>query len=130
MKAITSFITFSLIAALLAACADQQTAVTTAALSVPMATVNTGNAETVNEYPATIEGEAEVEIRPQVGGTLEKIFVDEGAYVSAGQPLFKINDQVYRERVNNANAELSAAQAAVTAAQVEVNKIHHSCRTR
>jgi len=123
MKAITSFITFSLIAALLAACAHQQTAVTTAALSVPMATVNSGNAETVNEYPATIEGEAEVEIRPQVGGTLEKIFVDEGAYVSAGQPLFKINDQVYRERVNNANAELSAAQAAVASAQVEVNKI-------
>lgn len=123
MKAITSFITFSLIAALLAACAHQQTAVTTAAVSVPMATVNSGNAETVNEYPATIEGEAEVEIRPQVGGTLEKIFVDEGAYVSAGQPLFKINDQVYRERVNNANAELSAAQAAVASAQVEVNKI-------
>jgi len=123
MKNITSFITFSLIAVLLAACANQTQTAAVSALSLPLATVTTANAATTSEYPATIEGEAEVEIRPQVGGILEKIFVDEGTYVNAGQPLFKINDQVYRERVNNAAAELTAAQAAAANAQLEVSKV-------
>jgi membrane fusion protein (multidrug efflux system) len=123
MKKIT-FSTIILSLILFAACSPgAQTGTGAAALSLPVATVSTATAETFNEYPATIEGESEVEIRPQVGGILEKIFVDEGAYVAAGQSLFKINDRVYREQLNKANAELLAAQAAADNAQLEVNKL-------
>ncbi|UOE47864.1 efflux RND transporter periplasmic adaptor subunit [Mucilaginibacter sp. SMC90] len=122
MKTITSIFTI-LAAALLAACSPAEQASTNDAISLPVATVTTSNAETVNEYPTAIEGSAEVEIRPQVSGILEKIFIDEGAYVSAGQPLFKINDRVYKEQYNNAGAELLAAKAAAANAQLEVNKL-------
>ena len=52
-----------------------------------------------------------VEISPQVDGYLQKMYVDEGAYVKAGQLLFKINDAPYVEQLNNAKANLQSAQA-------------------
>ncbi len=53
------------------------------------------NTTTDAEYPAAIQGTVDVEIRPQVSGNLERVFVDEGAYVSKGQTLFKINERPY-----------------------------------
>jgi membrane fusion protein (multidrug efflux system) len=64
-----------------------------------------------------------VEIRPQVSGSLDKVFVDEGAFVSAGQPLFKINDQPYRAQLNNALASLHAAEGALINSQLEIDKL-------
>src|SRR5436305_8126338 len=58
---------------------------------LPVIAVTTAPATTYQEFPASLEGKVNVEIRPQVKGYLEKIYVDEGAYVNAGQPLFKIN---------------------------------------
>ena len=86
-------------------------------------TIAAGNATTQNEYTAALEGKVNVEIRPQVEGYLEKVYVDEGAYVKAGQPLFKINDHPYREQMNNAKASLNAAEAAILNAQLEVDKL-------
>jgi membrane fusion protein (multidrug efflux system) len=91
--------------------------------SLPVAQVSAGNQTTYQEYPASIEGTVNVEIRPQVDGTLDKVFIDEGAYVSKGQPLFKINDRPYREQLNNAMAGLHAAEGAVLNAQLEVDKL-------
>lgn len=91
--------------------------------SLPVATISAGDDTTYQEYPASLEGATNVEIRPQVGGTLEKVFVDEGAFVSAGQPLFKINDLPYQSQLNNAQAALHAAEAAQTTAQLEVEKL-------
>src|SRR5687767_5221241 len=53
-------------------------------------------ATTWQEYSASLEGKTNVEIRPQVDGYIERIYVEEGAYVKAGQPLFKINDRPYQ----------------------------------
>jgi len=72
--------------------------------ALPVATIASGTETTFQEYPASIEGTVNVEIRPQVSGTLDKVFVDEGAFVSAGQPIFKINEQPYRAALNNALA--------------------------
>jgi membrane fusion protein (multidrug efflux system) len=90
--------------------------------TLPVAEVTSGLATTYQEYPASIEGKVNVEIRPQVAGYLDKVFVDEGAYVKAGQPLFKINDQPYREQLNNAKASLSAANATLINTQLEIDK--------
>jgi membrane fusion protein (multidrug efflux system) len=64
-----------------------------------------------------------VEIRPQVNGYLDKIFVDEGAQVRKGQPLFQINDRPYLEALNNAKAALAAAKANLASAEINVNKL-------
>ncbi|MBK0378733.1 efflux RND transporter periplasmic adaptor subunit [Mucilaginibacter segetis] len=91
--------------------------------SLPVASVTSGTETTYQEYPASIEGTVNVEIRPQVSGALDKVFIDEGAFVSAGEPLFKINDQPYRAQLNNAIASLHAAQAAMLNSQLEIDKL-------
>ncbi|HYJ39078.1 MAG TPA: efflux RND transporter periplasmic adaptor subunit [Chitinophagaceae bacterium] len=75
------------------------------------------------EYSASLEGTRDIEIRPQVEGYLDKIFVDEGAHVKAGQPLFKVNDRIYVQQLNNAKAALSAARANLANAQINVSRI-------
>jgi membrane fusion protein (multidrug efflux system) len=91
--------------------------------ALPVAAVQQSSVTTYQEYPASIEGTVNVEIRPQVSGSLDRVFVDEGALVSAGQPIFKINDQPYRAALNNALASLHAAEAAQTNAQLEIDKL-------
>jgi membrane fusion protein (multidrug efflux system) len=91
--------------------------------SLPVQVVQASSVTTFQEYPASIEGIVNVEIRPQVSGSLDKVFVDEGALVSAGQPIFKINEQPYRAALNNALASLHAAEAAQGNAQLEVDKL-------
>lgn len=91
--------------------------------SLPVITVSSKDATTYREFPSTIEGKVNVEIRPQVDGYLEHIYTDEGAYVKKGQSLFKINDRPYRERLANAQATLQAAQANVEKAQLEVDRL-------
>lgn len=92
-------------------------------LSLPVFLVDTGTALTVRDYLGTIEGKGNVEIRPQVEGILEKIYVDEGSYVKRGQDLFKINELPYREAVKNAVAEETVEKAKQKNAQLEVESL-------
>lgn len=122
MKKITYLLAI-FFAALIACNSKKQPDDTNNAPSFPVTTLSSTDAEVYNEYPATIEGADELEIRPQVAGILEKVHVDEGAYVSKGQLLFSINDQPFRESVNNANAALLAAKAAAANAKLEMEKL-------
>lgn len=74
------------------------------------------NTELISEYPTTLEGVVDVEIRPKVAGYIEKILVDEGQEVRKGQVLFKLETQA-------ATQDAAAAKARVDAAQVEVNRL-------
>ncbi|TDO71081.1 membrane fusion protein (multidrug efflux system) [Flavobacterium chryseum] len=117
---ITSFI----LALVLASCADKSQAPAPPPPPVlPVAAISSENTTTDNEYPASIQGTVDVEIRPQVSGNLDRVLVDEGAYVSKGQSLFKINERPYREQLNNALASLHAYEAALINAQLEVDKL-------
>jgi membrane fusion protein (multidrug efflux system) len=93
------------------------------AMPLPVVAVTSASGTTFREYPASLEGKVNVEMRPQVEGYLEKIYVDEGAYVRVGQPIFKIDARTYNEALNNAKASLLAAQANVSRAQVEVDRL-------
>ncbi|SHG20492.1 membrane fusion protein, multidrug efflux system [Flavobacterium fluvii] len=121
MKKITFL---SLMAVFLISCADKQQAPAAApAPLLPVMAITTENTTTDAEYPAAIQGTVDVEIRPQVSGNLDRVLVDEGAYVTKGQSLFKINERPYREQLNNALASLHAAEAAYINAQLEVDKL-------
>ncbi len=92
-------------------------------LSLPVFQVDTGSALTVRDYLGNIEGKVNVEIRPQVEGILERIYVDEGAYVKEGQELFKINEQPYLEALKNAQAEETVEKAKLKNAELEVRSL-------
>ena len=91
--------------------------------ALPVISVSNLPVTTYREFNASIEGTKNIEVRPQVDGYLDKIYVDEGAYVKKGQLLFKINEQPFREQLNNANANLLASKAALENAQININKL-------
>ncbi|MBE5319737.1 efflux RND transporter periplasmic adaptor subunit [Pedobacter sp. MR2016-19] len=113
---------------LLASCGNNDAAKKAAAAAAagpqayPVFTVNTQNTTLDSDYPATIEGIQNIDIRPKVDGFIEKIFVDEGAVVKKGQLLFTINAPQYEQQVRTARAAISSAEADVNAAQLTVNK--------
>ncbi|MBC8984862.1 efflux RND transporter periplasmic adaptor subunit [Pedobacter sp. N36a] len=75
------------------------------------------------DYPASIQGQQNIEIRPRVDGYVEKIFVDEGSVVRKGQPLFKINAPQYEQEVRTATASIKSAEAELSSANMAVNKV-------
>lgn len=75
------------------------------------------------DFPASIQGQQNIEIRPRVEGYIDKIFVDEGAVVKIGQPLFKISAPEYEQQVRTATASIKSAQADVSSAKLAVNKV-------
>ncbi|TMI96493.1 MAG: efflux RND transporter periplasmic adaptor subunit [Bacteroidetes bacterium] len=91
--------------------------------ALPVITVNIMPATTYQEFSASLEGSRVIEIRPQIDGYMEKIFVDEGAHVKKGQPLFQINSHTYLAQLNNAQASLAAAKANLANAQINVSKL-------
>ncbi|MFV8464759.1 efflux RND transporter periplasmic adaptor subunit [Flavobacterium sp. LB1P62] len=121
MKKITIL---SIMAVFLISCADKSQAPAAApAPLLPVMAITTENTTTDTEYPASIQGTVDVEIRPQVSGNLDRVYIDEGAYVSKGQSLFKINERPFREQLNNALANLHGAEAALINAQLEIDKL-------
>lgn len=111
-----------LIVILFIGCKHEKPAPTPAA-TAEVVTINTATATTETDYAAALEGKVQVEVRPQIDGYLEKVLVDEGTFVQAGQPLFKIDELPYREQYNSAKASLHAAEAAVAHAQLEIEKL-------
>ncbi|MEZ5008136.1 MAG: efflux RND transporter periplasmic adaptor subunit [Chitinophagales bacterium] len=81
-------------------------------------------------FPAEISGINTSQIRPKISGYIEKLFIDEGAHVKAGQKLFKLETNIQTQnasaasaQMNSATASIEAAKASVSAAEVEVNKL-------
>ncbi|RYZ87692.1 MAG: efflux RND transporter periplasmic adaptor subunit, partial [Proteobacteria bacterium] len=119
-----NLIFYAIGALIITACAHKQANPEAAAApTLPVISIANTDAVTDAEFPAALQGTVDIEIRPQVSGNLERILIDEGAYVTKGQTLFKINEQPYREQLNNALAQLHAAEAAQTNAQLEVEKL-------
>lgn len=69
-------------------------------------------------YAATLKGQQDVEIRPQVAGTITKICIEEGAVVRKGQPLFIIDQIPYKAALQTAEANVEVARANVATAEI------------
>lgn len=80
-------------------------------------------AEVEKKYPGSIEGSVNVDIKAQVSGYLEAIYVKEGQFVTKGQSLFKIKGDVFAEQVNSSRAAYKSALANLANAKLEVEKI-------
>lgn len=100
------------------ACKDKQAPVRQI---VTVEQAGTDNVEIYGEYVGQIRAKSSVEIRARVEGYLEAMLFEEGKRVKRGQPLFKINSDLYRARVDKAKAQLAKdrAQAAKSARDEE-----------
>lgn len=68
----------------------------------------------------TFEGRQDIEIRPNVGGFITQVCVDEGASVKKGEVLFVIDPVQYEEAVNVARAAVEVAKATVATNELTV----------
>ena len=92
-------------------------------LPLPVMALKEQNAAKGFEYIGSIEGVETVEIRPQVDGILEEIYVDEGDFVEKDQPLFKVNSQPYMEDYKNAMANVALERAKVEKAKSDLERL-------
>lgn len=69
-------------------------------------------------YAAVVRGRQNVEIRPQVGGTITEICVEEGATIHKGQVLFVIDRAPYVAALKMAEANVKSAEAKLLTAQL------------
>lgn len=92
-------------------------------LPYPVKVVTPQTAVLETDYPATIKGEEDIEIRPMVEGFIKTINVDEGSVVKKGQVLFTLDAPQYKQNVLNAEAAIKTAKAQVDNAVMDVTKI-------
>ena len=79
------------------------------------------------QYPATIKGLQDIEVRPQVSGLIVKLCGDEGATVRKGQALFQIDPTQYKAAYDQAAASVKSAKAnleTITATERNKKMLH------
>lgn len=96
----------------------------------PVVNVEAKNIVGYQTFPATIQGKVNNDVRAKIQGYITQVLVDEGQYVTKGQPLFRLETNILNENaaaskagIGAAESNIAAAQAAVSAANVEVNKL-------
>ncbi|WP_312089749.1 efflux RND transporter periplasmic adaptor subunit [Chryseobacterium sp.] len=96
----------------------------------PVVSVENKNIVGYDTYPATIEGRINNDVRAKIQGYITQVLVDEGQFVTKGQPLFRLETNTLNETaaaskagIAAAESNIAAAQAQVNAAMVEVNKL-------
>lgn len=76
---------------------------------------------TSTQYPAVLKGRQSVEIRPQCGGLVTRICIEEGACVRKGQILFIIDQAPYLAALRTASANVSQAEARLATARLALD---------
>lgn len=108
----------------LAACSDKN-ATPSAPPGPPevgMVTVQPERQTITNELPGRTSAFLTAEIRPQVGGILQKRLFTEGAAVKAGQVLYQIDPATYTVALKSAEAALAKARATLGTAQTNARR--------
>ena len=93
------------------------------AVTVEMAEARVGDAPVLLAAIGQIVSSHSVAIRPQVGGTLTKVYFTEGDSVKSGQKLFEIDSAPYRAALAQAQAQAASAKAAQLAAEAQEKRL-------
>ncbi|WP_371867456.1 efflux RND transporter periplasmic adaptor subunit [Duganella guangzhouensis] len=74
------------------------------------------------ELPGRTSAYEVAEVRPQVGGLIQKRLFVEGADVKAGMPLYQIDAATYQATYNSAKAALAKAKATLLTSEPKVSR--------
>lgn len=87
-----------------------------------LVTVQKVKSQTIVETVAVtgkIQPKSEVKISPDVSGEIMEMWVSEGDSVKEGQPLLRINPEIYETTVNQLKANLNNARANLSSAEAQ-----------
>jgi len=76
-----------------------------------------------SEYVTEIQSLQHIEIHAKINGYIEKIYVDEGKPVKAGQILFSISNKEYHQELLKAKAMLKTSLAEAKTAELELKNV-------
>ena len=85
----------------------------------PVLQIASESVEIMEFYSASIQGRQDIEIYPQVSGTISRLCVQEGQKVRKEEILFIIDQVPYKAALCKATANVHAAQAQVATARME-----------
>lgn len=107
-------------ALLLAACLGscREAAAPQQQIGYSVLTVEPTNVTLTESYSASVRGRQDIEIYPQVSGTIQRVCVKEGEKVQRGQSLFVIDRMPYEAALRTAVANVHAAEAQVETARI------------
>jgi len=112
---------FALTLAVLAACSrEAEDYGTIAPAQVSTAPVVRRDVTATDEFTGRVAAVETVELRPRVGGYIERVDYEEGQAVKKGQVLFTLDDRTYRAELDRAAAELSRARSRAALARSEL----------
>jgi len=89
---------------------------------VTVVTLKPQSVALTRDLPGRVSAYLVAEVRPQVSGIVKQRLFTEGSSVKAGQPLYELDDAIYRAQLNSARATLQKAQATEAAAQLTAGR--------
>lgn len=95
--------------------------------AAPLPVVETAEVERVglrqwSTFSGRLAAVEEALVRPLVGGMIQEVLFEEGAYVEAGQPLFVIDPRPFEVALEEARARLASARSNAELAQIEFDR--------
>lgn len=108
---------------LLSACGGQPEAAASSESVVTVVKAEEGFLQLTDTLPGRVAAFRVAEIRPQVGGIIQRRLFTEGAMVRAGQPLYQINAAPYIAEAESAAAALRRAEAVAAQARAHRDRL-------
>jgi membrane fusion protein (multidrug efflux system) len=108
----------------LGGCESSKSAPPPAVSEVAIVTIQPERVVLTTELPGRTSAYSMAEIRPQVGGIIQKRLFEEGVDIRAGQTLYEIDPAPLQAAYDNAAANLAAARRAVARARAAVEVSH------
>ena len=110
-------------AAWLSGCSAEAPAAPAAPVTVLTMRVMPAEITATDELPGRVVAFRTAEIRPQVGGIVQRRLFEQGAAVRAGQMLFQISPAPYRADADTAQATVQKASAAYARARAQADRL-------
>ncbi len=85
-------------------------------------TVDYSPMRTWNTFSGRLKAVDEADIRPLVGGTIQQVLFEDGAWVEAGQTLFVIDPRPFEAELQHARASLASAASDAELAGIEFER--------
>jgi membrane fusion protein (multidrug efflux system) len=104
-------------------CGKQKTGGPPPMPEVAIVTIQSKQAVITTELAGRTSANLVAEVRPQVGGIIQKRLFTEGSDVKAGQALFQIDPALYQAALDNAKAVLSRSEANLSAIRLKADRM-------
>jgi len=108
---------------ILGGCGQKTTGTQSTTPEVAVVTIQPQQVVITTELGGRTSANLVAEVRPQVGGIIQKRLFTEGADVKAGQALFQIDPALYQAALDNAKAALSKSEANLSAIRLKADRL-------